>query len=83
MRPRRSNALGEDAEAEGVLLTELEREPGNVELFESARLLLTSCDAGEDAEERYRLAAARANAMASEGLASLIGNQERLPETIL
>lgn len=75
-------ALGENAQAESILLTELERESGNVDLFESARLLLASHDAGEDARERYRLAAARANAMASEGLASLMGNQERLPETL-
>lgn len=75
-------ALGDDARAEDILLAELEREPGNVELFESARLLLASHDAGEEARERYRQAAARANAMASMGLAALIGNQEQLPETL-
>ena len=75
-------AFGDDARAEDILLAELEREPGNVDLFESARLLLASHDAGEEARERYRQAAARANAMASTGLAALIGNQEQLPETL-
>ena len=75
-------ALGDDARAEDILLAELEREPGNVDLFESARLLLASHDAGEEARERYRQAAVRANAMGSMGLAALIGNQEQLPETL-
>ncbi len=75
-------AFGDDARAEDILLAELEREPGNVDLFVSARLLLASHDAGEEARERYRQAAARANAMASTGLAALIGNQEQLPETL-
>lgn len=75
-------ALGGDAEAESLLLSELEREPGNVDLFARARFLLATHDASEEAQERYRSAAIHANALASEGLASLIGNQEQLPQTL-
>lgn len=75
-------ALGNDAEAENVLLVELEREPGNIDLFEQARFLLASHDASKEAQKRYRSAAIRANALSSGELASLMGNQEHVPETI-
>lgn len=75
-------ALGNNADAENIVLSELEREPGNVDLFKSARLLLVAHDASEEAQRRYRAAAAHANELASTGLAALIGNQEHLPETI-
>ena len=75
-------ALGDDAHAEDVLLTELERELGNVDLFARARFQLATHDASEEAQERYRLAAVQANVLSSTGLAPLMGNQEHLPETL-
>lgn len=75
-------ALGNNTDAENILLSELEREPGNINLFERVRFLLATHDASEEAQERYQSAAAHANEMASTGLAALIGNQEHLLETL-
>ena len=70
-------ALGEQRMAEDVLLTQMEAEPRNAELFRAAAAYFDEYGLSEEAQERYKNARDVANAPA-EGIGSLLQNQERL-----
>ncbi len=70
-------AMGDSIGAERTLITELEREPHNVDLFAAAKTILSSFEASSEVIDSYNEIAARSNEAVGEGLSGVLKNQLR------